>query len=340
MRIALVGAGSLGTIIGALITKGGEDIILVDTYKEHVDALNNSGATIIGKMEANIPVKACTPAQVEGTFDLIILQTKQGHMRAALENMMPHMHAETVVLTLQNGVPEDEVCDIVGKDRVIGGSVEWGATFISPGVSQMTSNLSAMGITFGELDGTIRKRTNDIKRILEHAGYAHITTNLMGIKYTKLVMNSTFSGMSAALGCTFGDVLDDEKALTCVAYIAKEAAEVIIKKGITAEPIFGFHPIPEKVYFSGQKQLNNLFENTYRKIWDVHRLLKASMLQDLEKGKETEINYINGKVVYEAAKLGIDVPFNKKVVDIVSKIEKKELDYTFDNINLFNIPYL
>jgi 2-dehydropantoate 2-reductase len=146
--------------------------------------------------------------------------------------------------------------------------------------------------------------------------------------------------MSAALGCTFGDVLNDEKALTCVAYIAKEAAEVIMKKGITSEPIFGFHPTLEKVNFKNEKQLNDLFDNTYRKIWNVHRLLKASMLQDLEKGKETEINYINGKVVYEADKLGIDVPFNKKVVDIVSKIEKKELDCTFDNINLFNIPQL
>jgi len=109
MRMAIMGAGSLGTIIGALITKGGREIELIDINKEHVDALNNSGARITGFLDLCVPVKAIVPSEMTGTYDLVFLLTKQVYNKTTLAQLLPHLSEDSIVCTLQNGVPEDYV---------------------------------------------------------------------------------------------------------------------------------------------------------------------------------------------------------------------------------------
>ncbi len=208
MRIALLGAGSVGTIIGALLSKGGENIVLVDSYEEHVDILNAYGARIVGYLNHSIPVKAILPEEMSGEYDLIISTTKQTTLEESLTNAQKYFHDETTILTLQNGIPEDISKKIVGEKRVMGGGIEFGASWREPGVTELTSDLSTLGITFGQLDGQITKKASAIQKIFSHLGQSHITTNLLGVRYSKLTDNSTFSGMSAVLGCCWGEILD------------------------------------------------------------------------------------------------------------------------------------
>lgn len=128
MRTAVVGVGSLGTIIGALITKNGGQIDMIDSYKPTVDALREKGATVTGTMEFNVPVSALTPDEMEGVYDLFILTTKQTALHTVLPQLISHMDENTLVLTLQNGIPEELVASYVGKERTAGGAVGWGAT--------------------------------------------------------------------------------------------------------------------------------------------------------------------------------------------------------------------
>ena len=107
MRAAIIGIGSLGTIVGALITKSGKPIDLVDSYQENIDALNRSGATITGAIDLNVPVSAYTPDQMTGEYDLVFLLTKQTNNRIVLPQLLPHLHRDSVVCTLQNGIPEE-----------------------------------------------------------------------------------------------------------------------------------------------------------------------------------------------------------------------------------------
>jgi 2-dehydropantoate 2-reductase len=102
MRAAIIGIGSLGTIIGALITKGGKPIDLFDSYKENIDALNLSGATITGTINLTVPVKAYTDEQMTGEYDLVFLLTKQTNNRIVLPQLVPHLHGDSMVCTLQN----------------------------------------------------------------------------------------------------------------------------------------------------------------------------------------------------------------------------------------------
>lgn len=335
MRVALMGAGSLGTIIGALVAKNGGDMVMIDANKAHVQALNEKGAKVVGKMELTVPVKAITPEEMSGIYDIVIYLVKQTYNHVALPQLLPHLGPNSVVCTLQNGVPEDAVAEVVGKERTVGGAVGWGATWLEPGVSMLTSEPDKMTFDVGELDGSVTERIKKVAEILNKVGPTEVVTNLTGIRWTKLLVNATFSGMSAVLGCTFGDVMDNDKALTCVAHIANETINVVNALGIKMEPIQG-HDL-RILAFKNKKEMASKFP-IYRMVWGPHRALKASMLQDLEKGLKCEIDAINGVVSSWGKKTGVPTPINDKVVEIIKGIEEGRYTYQFSNLDMFELP--
>jgi 2-dehydropantoate 2-reductase len=336
MRAAIVGIGSLGTIIGALITKGGKRIDLFDSYKDNVDALNASGATVTGTIDVNVPVTAYTPEQMSGQYDLVFLLTKQTNNGAVLPQLLPHLGRNSVVCTLQNGIPEDSVASIVGRDRTIGGAVGFGATWLKPGVSSLTSSYSAVekfAFEIGEIDGVVRPRLDVARQYLECVGRTEIRSNLTGIRFTKILMNATFSGMSAALGCTFGDVLYSPKAMTCLAFVANECIAVAHARGVRLVEMQGEDL--ESFELSSPADIPSKMP-LYRKIWGQHAKLKASMLQDLEKGRDCEINYINGVICEHGSACGVATPFNDKIVELVTEAQNRRGVNDFSHLDRFD----
>lgn len=343
MRIALLGAGAMGTIIGALLTKAGYDVELVDNYKDHVDTLNEKGAHIVGGIDEIIPVKAVMNDGLSGKYDLLISLTKQTTMKESLENAMPFTHDETMILTLQNGIPEDIAAELVGIDRVVGGGMEFSGTFVAPGVSKLASGKETLGISFGRPTGVIDEKALEIQAMFKNAlGHCELTNNLMGVRYTKLTDNSCFSGLATALGCLVGDILDNRKAMECIAYNGRECANVIKAKGINPVELFSLCPTIENVSFETKEELDRVIEY-WTNIYKAYRGQKASMIQDLEKGRKCEIYQINGKFIDEAKKLGIPTPFNDKILELVVEIQdgKTSLEEAWEkNLDRFEIPAL
>ncbi len=336
MRAAIIGVGSLGTIVGALIAKSGKRIDLIDSYKENVDALNRFGATITGAIDLNVPVSAYTPDQMTGEYDLVFLLTKQTNNRIVLPQLLPHLHRDGVVCTLQNGIPEDSVASIVGRERVIGGAVGFGATWLKPGVSSLTSSYAAVqkfAFEIGEVDGVVRPRLEVARAYLECVGRTEIRSNLIGIRFAKVLMNATFSGMSAALGCTFGDVLGNPKAMTCLAFVANECIAVARAHGVRLVEMQGEDL--ERLELRSPADIPSKMP-LYRKIWGRHVMLKASMLQDLEKGRECEINYINGVICGYGRECGVATPFNDKIVELVTEAQSRRAVNDFSYLDRFD----
>jgi 2-dehydropantoate 2-reductase len=336
MRAAIIGIGSLGTIVGALIAKSGKPIDLVDSYKENVDALNRSGATITGAIELNVPVSAYTPDQMTGEYDLVFLLTKQTNNRIVLPQLLPHLHRDSVVCTLQNGIPEDSVASIIGRERVIGGAVGFGATWLKPGVSSLTSSYAAVqkfAFEMGEVGGVVRPRLDVARAYLECVGRTEIRSNLIGIRFAKVLMNATFSGMSAALGCTFGDVLGNPKAMTCLAFVANECIAVARARGVRLVEMQGEDL--ERLELRSPADIPSKMP-LYRKIWGQHVKLKASMLQDLEKGRDCEINYINGVICGYGRECGVATPFNDKIVELVTEAQNRRAVNDFSDLGRFD----
>ena len=182
-------------------------IDLVDTFQENIDALRQNGATVTGAYDFNIPVSALHLNELEGIYDFIILTPKQFVLADLLPKLLPHLGKDSYAITLQNGIPEELVAQYLGKDRTLGGAVGWGATWLAPGISCLTSTRVAIdnfAFDIGEIDGQITDRLSQVKKYLDLVGHTEIIPDLMSVRWTKVLMNATFSGMSAALASTFG----------------------------------------------------------------------------------------------------------------------------------------
>lgn len=336
MRAAIIGAGSLGTIIGALITKAGLSIDLIDTNREHLEALNNNGARITGEMDLCVPVHALHPTEMKGCYDLVFLLNKQTTNQTVLSHLLDFLHAQSLVCTLQNGIPEPSVAAVVGSTRTIGGAVGFGATWIEPGVSCLTTTTQAVqkfAFEIGEMNTVATPRLLTVQNYLCSVGRTVLLDDLMGVRWSKVLMNATFSGMSAALGCTFGEVLDNPRALLCVALIANETVHAAHATGTSMAQMQGEDF--ERFALTSSNSINDVLP-LIRHIWSQHRQLRASMLQDLEKGRDTEIDFINGIVSQVGRQHHFPTPFNDRVVELVSEAQASRTVPTFHNLTRFD----
>lgn len=333
MRAAIYGAGSLGTILGAYITKNGGKIELINRNKAHIEALRKNGAKVTGTVNFTHPVKAYTPEEMSGKYDIIFLMTKQQQNSEVVNNLKDYLSDDGVIVTLQNGIPELGIGEIIGQERVIGCTVAWGATMKSPGVCELTSAPDSLTFSLGSLQPHPSPMTGLVKSLLELMGRVEIDSNFIGSRWSKLLINSAFSGMSAVLGSTFGEAARNKASRRIVQKLIKECIDVCAAANIKIEPVQGKDIVKLLDYKGRIKRAFSFFiiPIAIRK----HALLKASMLQDLEKGKKTEVDAINGVVCAFGRKAGVPTPMNDKVVEIVHNIEEGKLTPSFDNLALF-----
>ena len=330
-KIALFGAGATGTIIGALLAQKGHDIVLVSADDEHVAALNKNGAHITGGMDVVIPVKATTPEQLAGDFDLVIYSVKNTHDDVALPQVLEHIHENSVVLTTQNGVPEEKVASVVGKTRTLGGSiVGWAASLPAPARPNLAGIPDAMLYRIGEIDGAVTPRLKSVKAVLEAAGRVELSTDLAGMRWTKLLINVSMSGLSAALGCTFGEILDDDKAISTALCLKLETLRVAKKLGIAISEANG-QPVND--FLESMKKDPELGKAQLRRFFEPQRAGKPSMLQDLERGRPTEVEGINGYLSKKAQEAGIATPVNDAVLAVIRDIQNSASTLSMDNLN-------
>ncbi len=333
MRIAIYGAGSLGTILGAYISKGGVSIELINRNKAHVEALQEKGAQVMGTVQFTQPVIAYTPEEMNGKYDVIFLMTKQQHNKEVVQMLDDYLASDGALVTFQNGLPEMQIADILGAERVLGCTVAWGATMKEAGVCELTSEPDALSFSLGTVSEKRNKNFDNIKAVLELMGKVDVEENFIGTRWSKLLINAAFSGMSAVLGCTFGEAAGPRASRHIVQALIKECIDVCKAGGIRIEPVQGKDIVKLLDYNNPLKRAFSFFiiPIAIRK----HAKLKASMLQDLEKGKLTEVDAINGAVSEYGKRVGCPTPMNDRVVEIIHGIEQGRLKPEFTNLKYF-----
>ena len=333
MRIAIYGAGSLGTILGAFITKAGVSIELINRNKAHVEALKTKGAQVVGTMNFNQPVVAYTPDEMTGEYDILFLMTKQQHNAEVVQMLKNYLAPDGVLVTFQNGLPEVQIAEVLGEKRVLGCTVAWGATLKEPGVCELTSEPDALSFSLGSISKERSKHFDKVKELLEMMGTVDVEENFLGTRWSKLLINAAFSGMSAVLGCTFGEAAGPRDSRRIVQALIKECIDVCKAGGIRIEPVQGKDIVKLLDYNNSLKRAFSFFiiPIAIRK----HAKLKASMLQDLEKGKLTEVDAINGAVSEYGRTVGCPTPMNDRVVEIIHQIEQNKLKPEFKNLQYF-----
>lgn len=332
-RYAIYGAGSLGTVLGAYITKSGVPIDLINRNTAHVEALRQNGAQISGTVEMTVPVTAMTPDKMEGQYDIILLLTKQLHNKEVVTFLKDYLAPDGVLVTLQNGIPEPDIAEIIGKHRTIGCVVEWGATLASPGECVLTSEVESLSFHMGRMEGITDEKFNEVKTLLEHMCPVHEEPNLIGARWSKLLINATFSGLGTVFGGVFGDVSENKTARKIAIRCMKECIDVGHAAGAEFAPVQGKNIVKLFYYKSAIKRaIATLIIPIAMK---KHRSIEPSMLQDLKKHKPCEIDAINGVVCAWGKKCGVPTPINDAIVEIIKQIESGSLVPSHANMHLF-----
>ncbi len=333
-RNAIYGAGSLGTVLGAFITKNGGQVDLINRNKAHVDLLNEKGAKIIGTVDMTVSVKAITPDMMEGKYDVIVLLTKQLFNKDVVTFLKDYLSDDGVIVTLQNGIPEPGIAEIIGENHTMGCAVEWGAALIEPGVCELTSDKDSLSFHMGKMDGITDAQFKMVKDLLELMCPVHEEENLMGARWSKLLINATFSGLGTVVGGVFGDVSEDKAGQKVAIRCMKECIDVGHASGVEFAPVQGKNIVGLFYYKNAIKRAFGclLLPIAMKK----HRDIEPSMLQDIKKGKPCEIDAINGVVCDFGKKHGVATPINDRIVEIIKKIQAGELKASKDNFKLFD----
>ena len=334
MKCAIYGAGSLGTVLGAYMTRNGVPVELVNRNKAHVAAMREKGAHISGTVEMTVPVNAITPDEMSGKYDVIILLTKQLFNKDVVTFLEPFLADDGVIVTLQNGIPEPGIADIIGKNRTMGCTVEWGAMLEGPGECVLTSEPDSLSFHMGKMDGITDEQFNKVKDLLEKMCLVHFEENLIGARWSKLLINATFSGLGTVVGGCFGDVSENKAGQKVAVRCMKECIDVGHAAGAEFVPVQG-KDITKLFYYTNP--IKRAFAQFLVPIaMKKHRDIVPSMLQDIRNGKPCEVDAINGVVCEWGRKCGVPTPINDRIVEIIKKEQSGELKLDAANINLFN----
>ena len=333
-RYAIYGAGSLGTVLGAYITKNGGKIDLINRNRAHIEALKKNGAIITGTVEMTVPVTALTPDEMSGRYDIILLLTKQLMNKEVVAFLKDYLADDGVIVTLQNGLPEPDIAEIVGSQRTMGCVVEWGAALTAPGVCHLTSEVDSLSFHMGKMEGITDEKFNEVKALLELMCPVYEEENLLGARWSKLLINATFSGLGTVVGGVFGDVSENKAARKVAIRCMKECIDVGHAAGITFAPVQGKN-ITALFYYKGAIKraiATRLIPIAMKK----HRNIEPSMLQDLKKNKPCEVDAINGVVSAWGRKCSVKTPINDRIVDIIKQYESGAMIPKAENIHLFD----
>lgn len=306
MKICVLGAGALGCAIGGVLTEDGHEVWLINRGQTQVDALRQAGLTL--REDGNdrqVAVHAATRCQdIGGTVDLVIVLVKSFHTREAIESARCIVGPHTVVLSLQNGLGhEDVLADVVGRKHVLAGKTYAGGVMLAPG--HVLVSTQGKETLVGELDGTLSERVQAIAAAFNHAGLTTaVSDNILGTMWDKLLVNVATGALSGITGLPYGDLYAVPEVEACAVAAVAEAMAVAQAAGIqltTTEP--------RQAWVKAADGLPAAF--------------KASMLQSLEKGSATEIDYVNGAVLRWGAKHGVPTPVNQALVACIKGIERR-----------------
>jgi 2-dehydropantoate 2-reductase len=301
MKTVMMGAGAMGSLFGGLLTRSGEEVWLVGNRKDQIDTLRSAGLTFEeeGGLQI-IPVNATLDVTSVGKADLVIFFVKTYDTEVAVSDALALEKEDTIFLTLQNGLGNEEViCQKIDRKKVMLGVTGHGATLMGPGHIRH----AGWGKTFiGELDHRITDRAVRMTQMLCNAGIeTEVSSNIHDHVWGKLLVNVGINALTALTGFKNGQLLDYPESARLMEKLVSEAVEVARRKGVHLEE----DPI-EKVRKAAKATKEN----------------RSSMGQDFDHRQKTEIDAINGAVVREAQPLGIPVPFNQAVTDLVKAIEK------------------
>jgi 2-dehydropantoate 2-reductase len=304
-KIAVLGAGALGSVIGGLLADGGLDVTLINPWREHIDAINKTGLKVVtANGDMSVKVKAVANSAECGKMDIVIVLTKSYITEDATRQALNLFGRNTVAMSFQNGLGNEEAIQkVVGKGRVLGGQTSQGAAVLAPGVVRKAGHNPSF---FGEMGGGISTRVKLIEKAFNDAGfYAIASADIRKDIWKKVLANLGTNPISAVCRIRVGQLFDTPEIKDMIFEIMKEGISVAQADGVDVNLEDGLELLHKVVYKEKDKAKSN----------------RSSMLVDILEKRKTEIDYINGAIVNLGKKYDIPTPVNTTLVALVKGIE-------------------
>ncbi len=369
IKAAIYGAGAMGGTLGALIEKSGGTIDLYARNPAHVAAVRKNGLTLrcsADRTSFTVRPAIFTPEEMpartrrNGRYDVIFLMTKQRENEKIVTFLKDFLSGNGVVVTTQNGLPEESVAKIVGAEKTFGGVCSFGANFTTPGEAELTSTLASAKICIGAYAPPVKEQADEKQRgdicasaqtseqfrnirallqpvsAITNENFYRETEILAGVRYAKLIVNAAFSSLSAATGLTFGEIAEDKTARKLALGIMRETLAVAGAQHISVDRVQGKNVAKllhkAKPPFGALKDKLLLF--LLPKFVKNHKNSVSGMLLDIRRGRRCEIDYIAGAVSAAGIKTGVRTPLCDGVVRVVRAAENGEIKLSKENCGL------
>jgi len=332
-RIAVLGAGAIGSSLAADLTEAGHDITVIDQWPAQVHAIQMRGLRIVmPDRELRTPVRSihlCDLAAGEACFDIVLMAVKSYDTRWLAELVEPYLAPEGWFVGVQNGMNDETIASIVGRSRVVGCCVELSAEIFTPGIVQRNTPRTGTWFALGELDGRLTARLDALAEIFRNVGKVSVTSNIVGTKWTKLIANTMTMGPFGLLGIKNWEAARLPGMFEISVRLGRESMAVGAALGYRMEPVFGlladeFAGASDEVLITAMKTL----------LGHVGANSRTAVVHDNLKGRRTELEHISGLVARKGKELGIATPCNAAVAEIDRRIQRRELVMTPSNLEL------
>ena len=327
--VLIWGAGAMGGSIGGVWAREGVEVLFVDRARDHVQAMNESGLRINGPVtQFSVPATATHTSDLQGRFPFVFLCVKAHHTREALSQIQPHLAAEGAVVSIQNGLCELDIAEVLGEERTIGAFVNFGADYLEPGLIHR-GNRGA--VVVGELDGRLSQRIEavvDLLRVFEPN--ALLTENIFGFLWGKLAYAALLFATALTDG-SIADVLAAPPYRQLLVSLAREPVAVALERGVSLEAFDGFDPgafHPEAPGGAAERSMDDLVAfnrgsaKTHSGIW-----------RDLVVRKRpTEVDAQLGMVARLGEEVGVGTPLTNGVIKQIHEIEAGVRELSWENL--------
>ena len=332
MTITIVGAGAIGGTTGAALAEAGHDVLLVDSNAAHVEAINAQGLTVEREGKATTTrVRAAHARDLGQGLELVMLAVKSHHTAEALMTLVPRLAAGGTVVSLQNGLSEEQIARAVGPARTVGCLVNWAADWVAPG---RILHGGHGAFVLGELDGRITPRVQELASVLSAVEQTPVTDNIWGYKWAKLIYGALLFGTAVVDAHVYEVVERSPGVQRALVGIVGEGMAVADKAGVRIEPFDEFDPAWYRAAVAGDASARERAMSAIAAHYRAHTKTKTGIWRDLAvRRRKTEVGALLGATVTKARTLGVAMPLTERLIAMIEDLELGRRVMSWSNVD-------
>ena len=329
MTITIFGAGAIGGTTGAALAQAGHDVLLVDSHGPHVEAINAHGLTVEREGKTTTTrVPAVLARDLGAGLDLVMLAVKSHHTEDALGVLVPKLAPGGTVVSLQNGLSEEQIARAVGSERTVGCLVNWAADWVAPG---RILHGGHGAFVLGELDGRITPRVQELAALLSAVEETPVTDNIWGYKWGKLIYGALLFGTAVVDAHVYEVVERSPGVQQALVGIVGEGLAVAGKAGVRVEPFDEFDPAWYRAALAGDTGARSRAMTAIAEHYRAHTKTKTGIWRDLAvRKRKTEVDGQLGMLARKGEALGVAMPLTRRLSELIRDLEdgRRQMDWT------------